>query len=397
MPEFDVAVVGGGIVGLATARRLAESGAKVVVLEKEHSLAAHQSSRNSGVLHTGVYYAPGSAKAVNCRRGFALMESYCAERGVPTRRCGKVIVAVDESELPGLAEIQRRGLANGVRVERLDAAGLREVEPNAAGIAALHVPEAGITDYGMVVEALAADLRAAGGVVQMGVRVVGFERTATGWAIAAAGCGAVTASRVINCAGLYSDRVAAFAGADPDLRIVPFRGEYYALSDAAAGAVNGLVYPVPDPAFPFLGVHVTPTVHGGIECGPNAVFALSREGYRWRDVDIAEFGAALAWPGTRRLMARHWRAGAGEMWRSLSRAAFARAVRRLVPAIRPEWLRPAPAGVRAQALRRDGSMVDDFVFIADRGMVHVCNAPSPAATSSLAIAERVCAELERAG
>lgn len=396
MPEFDVAVVGGGIIGVATARRLAESGARVVVVEKEDRVAAHQSSRNSGVLHTGIYYAPGSAKAENCRRGFALMNAYCDARGVPTRRCGKVIVAVDESELPGLAEIERRGRANGVRVERLDEAGLRDVEPNAAGVAALHVPEAGITDYRAVAQSLAAEFEAAGGQLRFGARVVGFERSHDEWTVSFEGGEAVTAARVINCAGLYSDRVAAFAGADPDLRIVPFRGEYYGSSAEAAGVVNGLVYPVPDPSFPFLGVHVTPTVHGEIECGPNAVFALSREGYRWRDVDARELWSSLAWPGTRRLMARHWRAGAGEMWRSLSRASFARAVRRLVPAIRPEWLRPAPAGVRAQALRRDGSMVDDFVFIADRGMVHVCNAPSPAATSSLAIAERVCAELERA-
>lgn len=401
LDTFDVAIVGGGIVGVATAHALRAGGRRVVVLEKEPRLAAHQSSRNSGVLHTGVYYVPGSAKAVNCRSGYAEMLAFCRSEGLPVELCGKVIVAVDDSELERLDEIERRGIANGVRVSRVDAERLGELEPHARGVAALHVPEAGIADYGAVVRRLAervTERASASGTgpnseIRLETTVTGFEREGDHWRVDTSG-GPVHAGTVVNCAGLYSDRVAAFAGADPALRIVPFRGEYFALTETATRLCRGLIYPVPDPAFPFLGVHFTRTVHGGVECGPNAVLALSREGYTWGRISAGDMVDALTWPGLRRLVGRHWRAGAGEMWRSLNKGAFVTALQRLVPEVRASDLVRAPAGVRAQALTRDGALVEDFVILADQRMVHVCNAPSPAATSSLSIARRIVAEVE---
>lgn len=384
--RYDVAIIGGGIVGLATAYRLlqARPETQVIVLEKEAEVARHQTGHNSGVLHSGIYYQPGSQKALLCRAGKRAMEEFCAQENLPFEICGKVIVAVDERELPALERILERGRANGVRCAPIDRARLRELEPHAAGVRAIHVPEAGIVDYRQVCARLRRRIEEAGGGVRTGARVVRLFRRADA-VLLESPAGDVAARLAVNCAGLYSDRVARFGGVDPGAQIVPFRGEYYALRPAAAGLCRNLIYPVPDPAFPFLGVHFTRMIGGAVECGPNAVLAFAREGYRKRDVQLAELWEALRYPGFLRLARRHWRTGLGEMWRSFSKGAFVRALQRLLPEIRAEHLDPAPAGVRAQALRRDGSMVDDFLILEGERALHVCNAPSPAATSSLQI------------
>lgn len=364
-----IAVVGGGIVGLATAHALRDL--RPVVFEKERGVARHQTGHNSGVIHSGIYYKPGSFKARLSVEGARLMKSFCSQNGIPHEICGKVIVAVEEAELPRLEELLRRARANGVVAERLDEAGLRDVEPHARGIAALRVPGTGIVDYGAVARKLAEGVD-----VRLGVRVDSVR--------------SLGARLVVNCAGLHSDRLARSR-----LKIVPFRGEYYDLR--RTDLVRGLIYPVPDPAFPFLGVHFTRRVGGGVEAGPNAVLALKREGYRWRDVSIRDALETLAYPGFRRLARRHWRMGLMEVWRSIRKPAFVRALQRLVPAVRAEDLEPAGAGVRAQALDPDGTLVDDFRIEERPGEIHVLNAPSPAATASLAIgkliADRVRASL----
>jgi L-2-hydroxyglutarate oxidase len=387
-------VVGGGIVGLAVAERLGsvDPGLDVLVLEKEPRVALHQTGRNSGVIHSGLYYKPGSKKAQNCRAGKALLEEFCRVEDVPFERCGKVVVATREDELPALAELERRGRANGVDLERIGPERLRELEPHAAGIAALHVPESGIVDYTAVCERLAARIEARGGKVATGVRVLGLaeqEGAAPRQVVVRTSRGDEPADVAFNCAGLFSDRIARASGLPWRERIVPFRGEYFELVPAAHGLVKNLIYPTPDPRFPFLGVHFTRMVVGGVECGPNAVLALAREGYTWRDVSVRDTFDALTYPGFLRLAARHWRTGLGEVVRSLSRAAFVRALQRLVPDVRAEHLVPAPAGVRAQALDRKGSLVDDFVIEPHAAIVHVLNAPSPAATSALSIARHV--------
>jgi len=389
-----VVVIGGGIVGLATARELQtrHPGLRVSVLEKERELAVHQTGRNSGVVHSGLYYKPGSLKATTCRRGKQLLEQFCREQGVAHERCGKVVVATREDELERLAKLEERALANGVELRRIGPEELRELEPHAAGIAALHVPESGIVNYTGMCSALARLIRADGGVIQLGVRVERMETTSHDVVLHLAR-GIERAEAVINCAGLQSDLVARRSGADPGARIVPFRGEYFELVHAASHLVRNLIYPVPDPRFPFLGVHFTRMIAGGIECGPNAVFALAREGYRWRDIDLADLADALTWPGTWRLFQQHWRTGLGETWRSIYKAAFVKALQRLVPEVQGAHLVRAPAGVRAQALTRGGGLVDDFALVRQGPIVHVTNAPSPAATASLAIAERLAEEL----
>lgn len=394
----DLAIVGGGIVGLATALRFSEAhpGRRVVVLEKEAALARHQTGRNSGVLHTGIYYEPGSLKARLCREGKRRMEEHCEAHGVPFARTGKVIVATRPEELPRLDGLAERAERNGVQAERIGPEELREREPHAAGLAALWVPGAGVVDYLAACAAMERALAALGGEVVLGARVESIARRA-GETIVASSAGAWSAPLAVNCAGLHCDRVARASGADPRLRIVPFRGEYYELTPAAAHLCRALIYPVPDPAFPFLGVHFTRGVHGEVECGPNAVLAFAREGYRWRDVSPRDALESLTYPGLLRLAARHGRMGLGEMWRSVSKGAFVRALQRLIPEVRAEHLVRAPAGVRAQALLRDGSLVDDFRIDDGDGVVHVLNAPSPAATASLAIggvvAERAAARL----
>jgi L-2-hydroxyglutarate oxidase len=389
MPQLIV--IGGGIVGLATAYRFQQRlpGRDVLVLEKEHELAAHQTGRNSGVLHSGIYYKPGSLKAENCREGKRQMEDFCRAEGVPFETCGKVIVATMEEELPRLTDIYNRGQANGVECEMIDAGRLRELEPHAAGLQAIHVPRAGIVDYSVVCERLAERVRQSGGEIRTGVRATGFRRTAGGEIVVETSAGEFAARQAVNCAGLHSDRVARLSGQAPQVQIVPFRGEYFELAPEARSLVRTLIYPVPDPAFPFLGVHFTKMIGGGVECGPNAVLAFGREAYLKTDLNIRDLAETLSYPGFLRLAAKYWRMGAGEMWRSLSKQAFVRALQRLVPEICSEHLHPIPAGIRAQTVARDGSMVDDFLIETTDRVVNVLNAPSPAATASLRIGEKI--------
>ena len=392
MPVQRYAVVGGGIIGTAVARRLLAErpDAEVTVLEKEDRLAAHQTGRNSGVVHAGLYYEPGSLKATLCRRGVALLKEFCAEHGLPYDEIGKVLVALDGAEEQRLGAIAERARANGVPgVRVIDRAELRELEPHVTGIAALHSPTTAIVDYVSVTEQLAADARAAGATVRTGFEVAAF-RSAGGEVVVAGTSGEeVVADRVVLCAGLHVDRLARLAGDDDAPRIVPFRGEYYALTPEKRALVNGLVYPVPDPRYPFLGVHLTPRVDGEVLVGPNAVLALAREGYRWRDVSPAELAAIARFPGFRRFARQHWRTGLAEMRGSLSKKAYTAAARRYVPELTADDMVPAAAGIRAQALESDGSLVDDFRITRRGAVVAVRNAPSPAATSSLAIAEHL--------
>ena len=386
----DLIIIGGGIVGLATAYRFQQRfpGRSVRILEKEPQLAAHQTGRNSGVLHSGIYYKPGSLKAKNCREGKQAMEEFCRAEGVPFDICGKVIVATSEEEVPRLADILARGQANGVRCEQITRERLLEIEPHAAGLAAIHVPDTGIVDYSVVCDRLAAHIREAGGQITLNARVTGFQTAADAISVETT-AGVFEASQTVNCGGLYCDRLAKLSGQPPAVKIVPFRGEYFKLRPEAEHLCRTLIYPVPDPAFPFLGVHFTRMIEGGVECGPNAVLAFAREGYHKTDLNIRDLAESLTYPGFLRLAAKYWRTGCGEMWRSISKQAFVRALQRLVPDIRAEHLEPAPAGIRAQALARDGSMVDDFLIEQQGRIVNVLNAPSPAATSSLNIAQSI--------
>jgi L-2-hydroxyglutarate oxidase len=394
MKQADVAIIGGGIVGLATAYQLSEQfpDRRAVVLEKEAELAGHQTGHNSGVLHSGIYYKPGSLKAINCREGKRAMEAFCAAEGIAYEICGKVIVAVDETDLPALERIYERGQANGVSCAIIDRARLAEIEPHAAGIRAIHVPEAGIVNYRQVCGRLAERIRGRGGEILTGARVTALRRR-DGGVVVTTTAGDVEARQVVNCAGLHCDRVTALSGQDPAAKIIPFRGEYYALKPSAYRLCRNLIYPVPDPSFPFLGVHFTRMIDGSVECGPNAVLALAREGYRKTDVNLADLAESLTYPGFLKLAARYWKTGLGEMWRSASKAAFVRALQRLVPEIRAEDLEPAPAGVRAQAVARDGSMVDDFLIQETERVINVNNAPSPAATASLNIGKLIVERL----
>lgn len=390
MASFDLAVVGGGIVGLATAyrfvRRYPEK--RVAVLEKEPHVAAHQTGHNSGVLHSGIYYKPGSLKAVTCRAGKKAMEAFCAAEGIAHEICGKVIVAVSDADLPALDRIYERGKANGVVCELIGRERLAELEPHAAGVKAIHVPEAGIVNYRQVCERLAAIVREAGGEVVLAARVTAV-RQHPGEVTAVTTAGEFTAKQLVNCAGLHSDRVAKLTGRDPGARIIPFRGEYYALKPSAYRLCRNLIYPTPDPQFPFLGVHFTRMIDGSVECGPNAVLAFGREAYRFWQWNLRDLTESLTYRGFQRMARRHWRMGMGEMWRSLSKRAFVRALQRLVPDVRADDLEPAPAGIRAQAVAPDGGLVDDFLLIEGERVVNVCNAPSPAATASLQIGETI--------
>jgi L-2-hydroxyglutarate oxidase len=388
--ERSVIVIGGGIVGLASAWQLTQRypGTRVTVLEKEASVAHHQTGHNSGVIHSGIYYKPGSLKARNCRDGKRAMEDFCEREGIPYEICGKVIVATDEKELPGLAKLYERGQANGVVCELIGPERLREIEPHVNGIKAIHVKEAGIAAYVTVCQRLAAIVTNEGGRVVTSARATAI-RHLPNKVVVESTAGAFEADYLINCAGLQSDRVTAMSGVRPPAKIVPFRGEYFELTPDAAKLCRNLIYPVPDPAFPFLGVHYTRMIAGGVECGPNAVLALAREGYTWSKINVADLAEVLTYPGFLRMMAKHWAMASYEVWRSLSKAAFTKALQRLIPEIREEHLHPAPAGIRAQALTAQGTLVDDFLLQESPRIVNVCNAPSPAATASLAIGNHI--------
>ena len=387
---FQVVIVGGGIVGLATARALAPTlGDRLTVIEAEDRPAGHQTGNNSGVIHSGLYYRPGSAKAVTCAAGREELYRFCERHEIPHRRCGKLVVATREAELPALDELERRGRANGLAgLRRLTGEGLREIEPAATGIAGLHVAETGVVDYRVVAAKLVDRLAARGVELRAGWGLTAVHRQGGSQRLVTRG-GELVCRLLVNCAGLQCDRVARLCGHRPEARIVPFRGEYLKLAEAQARRVNGLIYPVPDPELPFLGVHVSRHIDGSVDAGPNAVLALARHGYSWGRVSPRDTLETLLYPGFWRLAARWWRTGVAEAWRSLNRAAMARELSRLVPGLEKGHLLPAGAGVRAQAVAPDGRLLDDFLIQEELGAVHVLNAPSPAATASLAIGREI--------
>ena len=384
----DVLIIGGGIVGLATAHAtlLRFPGKQVIVLEKEDRLAMHQTGRNSGVIHSGIYYKPGSFKARFCMAGNASTVAFCQEHGIAHDICGKVIVATEPGEMPGLDKLYQRGLEHGLAVRRLTLEELHEIEPHCAGIAALHVPATGIVNYAEVVAKLATLVKIAGGEIRCGTKVTGIRGN-----VIETTAGTFETRQIINCAGLHSDRLARLAGADVEARIIPFRGEYYTLKPAKAELVRTLIYPVPNPLFPFLGVHCTRMIDGSVHLGPNAVLAFAREGYTKTTINLRDLAETLTFPGFWKMAVRNWRDGLHEIVRSYSRAAFVRSLQRLVPAITEADVQPCTAGVRAQALHADGALEDDFLIIEKPGAIHVCNAPSPAATAALEIGKAVAA------
>lgn len=398
MSAYDLAVIGAGIIGLATARELLarRPSLRVVVLDKEPAIGQHQTGHNSGVIHSGIYYAPGSLKARLCVEGSAALTRYCDERGIPYQRCGKVIVASDESEIPRLEELHRRGTANGVAgLERIEPERLHELEPHLIGVQALWSPNTGIIDFSLVARSYAADVEAAEGELRLGCQVVAIERGSAETFLETTAGEGVSARTVIACAGLYADRVAALSGAPRSPRIVPFRGDYYVLKPARRHLARNLIYPVPDPAFPFLGVHFTRRADGEVWLGPNAVLAFAREGYGRSDLVPGDLVETLGFSGFRTLARKYWRVGLAEMWRDVSKPAFLASLQRFVPELTADDLLPGPSGVRAQALSDDGVLVDDFVVDQSDGVLHVRNAPSPAATSSLAIASLIADRWEQ--
>lgn len=392
----DYLVIGGGLVGLATAWKLQRRfpRARVIVVEKEARVGQHQSTHNSGVLHCGLYYKPGSLKARLAVAGIREMTEFCREHGIAHEICGKVVVAADAAGEARLAELERRGAANGLTgLSRLSGDKLREREPHVAGVAALHVPQEGIVDYAAVCEQLVRLIEAGGGRVVTDAKVRHLRRTTPGWVVRTT-AGEFSTKFLLNCAGLHSDRICRLAGEEPTVRIVPFRGEYFKIRAERQSLVRHLIYPVPDPAFPFLGVHFTRLIHGGIECGPNAVLAFAREGYSLGRINPRDFGGTLTYPGLWRFLRRYPSMAFTELAQSLSKARFCAALQKLVPEIRPEDLAPGGAGVRAQAMNRAGELVQDFQLLPARDALHVLNAPSPAATASLAIGEHLAAQIE---
>ena len=387
---YDFAVIGGGIVGLSSARSLLESypDAGVLVLEKESAWARHQTGHNSGVIHSGIYYKPGSLKARFCKEGAQRLVEFCQEHGIAYEICGKVIVATEPGEMTRLRNLYERGIENGLAVQKIGPEELKELEPHATGIAALKVPSTGIVDFVGVAETFAKMVAEKGGELRAGAEVTGISETGEAVELRAAGK-SFRARALINCAGLHSDRIAALGGVEAGARIVPFRGEYYDLKPQRRHLVRNLIYPVPDPSFPFLGVHFTRTVEGGVEAGPNAVLGFAREGYKKTDVKLKDLAEVIPYPAFWRLAAKNWRTGAGEVLRSLSKSAFVRGLQRLVPEVEAEDLVPTEAGVRAQALKKDGTLVDDFHIVEGERSVHVLNAPSPAATACIPIGEAI--------
>ena len=393
--KSDICIIGGGIVGLATAYRLTRRhpGKKIVILEKESFLAKHQTGHNSGVLHSGIYYKPGSLKAINCRKGKLAMEDFCKEHGIEHELCGKVIVALSEEEIPRMEKIFRRGQENGVNCEIIDRKRLLEIEPHAAGIRAIHVPECGIVNYRQVCERMGELIsQPDDNELLLGQEVRQIEETSQGLLIKTDQT-EIESGFLINCAGLHSDRVARLSGQPVPAKIVPFKGEYYELTQKAKHLCKHLIYPVPDPQFPFLGVHFTRMIDGSVECGPNAVLAFGREAYGKLDLNLKDLLESLGYSGFRKMALKHWKMGLGEMWRSYNKGAFVRALQRLTPEIKAEDLKSAPAGIRAQAVTPEGNMVDDFLIQESKRVVNVCNAPSPAATASLNIGETIVDKL----
>jgi L-2-hydroxyglutarate oxidase len=387
---YDVAIVGGGIVGMATAMALtSQYRLSLIVLEAENRLAAHQTGNNSGVIHSGLYYKPGSLKARNCVEGREAMYRFCQDHGIAHERCGKIVVATREDELPALERLAERGRANGLEdLRKLTSSDIKDLEPHATGLAGLHVPVTGIVDYSQVTETYANLVRTAGGIVRTGWRVLRCRKTSAEIVLETTQ-GDVPCRYLIGCAGLQADRLARLCGVDPKVQIVPFRGEYYELIPERWSLVRNLIYPVPDPRFPFLGVHFTRMIHGGVEAGPNAVLALKREGYRRTSFSAADTLEMATYPGLWRMARKYWRTGMGELRRSFSKRAFVKALQRLLPELTISDLKPAGAGVRAQALDRTGQLVDDFHLVEAERMIHVLNAPSPAATASISIGRSI--------
>jgi L-2-hydroxyglutarate oxidase len=396
MQESDVIIIGGGIVGLATAYNFVQRFPrhKIVILEKEDGPAKHQTGRNSGVLHSGIYYKPGSLKAQNCRTGKQAMEVFCHKEGVPYEICGKVIVATEHKELERLDDIYLRGQKNGVTCEKIGPERLKELEPHAAGLMAIHVPETGIVDYIAVCEKMLAHIREAEGQFVTGARVFGMTPADKGTVVQTTQ-GEFKAGIVVNCAGLHSDRMTALSGQKSGVRIVPFRGEFFKLTPEAEHLCRTLIYPVPDPRLPFLGVHFTKLVGGGVECGPNAVLAFAREGYSMGKINLRDLIDTFTYKGFLKLSAKYWQVGVMEMWRSFSKAAFVGALQKLIPEIRSEHLETAPSGVRAQAVSPEGNLVDDFMIEESDRVINVCNAPSPAATAALNIGREIVDKLAK--
>lgn len=389
--KYDIIVVGGGIVGLATALNLIKRNSKlrILVLEKETTVAKHQTGNNSGVIHSGLYYKPGSLKAKNCIHGYHLLIDFCRQHEIPFDLCGKIVVATDEKELPLLKNLYERGQQNGLKdFKMLNARQLKEYEPHVAGLAGFFVPQTGIVDYKVVAEKYADLIRQKGGEILLGKKVTDVTITTNGVNMVTDGS-TYEGSLMVNCAGLYSDKVAKLTSPEIDVKIIPFRGEYYKLKKEKEFLVKNLIYPVPDPNFPFLGVHFTRMMKGGVEAGPNAVLAFKREGYKRSDVNLSELAETLAWPGFQKVAKKYWRTGLGEMYRSFSKAAFTRALQKLIPEIQENDLIDGGSGVRAQACDRTGGLVDDFLIVQKKHVINVCNAPSPAATSSLSIGETV--------
>lgn len=384
--KYDIIIVGGGAVGLATALQLLKRkpGTKVLVLEKETAVASHQTGNNSNVIHSGIYYKPGSLKARNCIEGYQMLIEFCEEQNIPYNLCGKVIVATDPGELPLLENIYNRGIQNGLaNLKRLNADEIRKHEPHVAGIEGIHVPQTGIVDYRLVAEKYAAVVKSLGGEILLGQKVLDIKKGAAGVTVVTQ-LSSYEAKLFVNCAGLYSDKIASLTSS-VDVKIIPFRGEYYKLKKEKEHLVRTLIYPVPDPNFPFLGVHFTTMIGGGVECGPNAVLAFGREGYKKSDVNLRELAETLAWPGFHKIVGKYWKTGMGEMYRSFSKSAFTKALQKLIPEIQESDLVPGGAGVRAQACDRTGGLLDDFLILESESAINVCNAPSPAATSSLSI------------